>query len=606
VTFDKIAVVDFGGQYAHLIATKIRQLNVLAEIVDPQAPLDEFRAYKGIILSGSPYYSSADEGSDYTKAIFELDVPILGFCFGHQEVAKAYGGQVAHTQREYGLADLNVIGTSRLLANLEPRERVWMSHGDTLTQLPDGFVELATSTLTTGGEVHHFAAIGCDERKRYGFQFHPEVDDTTHGQTMLHNFVVDICGCQPNWTMKRFIDEVIDQVREDVGDRRVLLLASGGVDSTVTAKLLAMAIGTDKLYLIHIDNGLMRKNESRQVVEELRALGLGASLHFVDATDDFLTALDGEVEPERKRHIIGSTFIEVTNREASRLDLEGFVLGQGTIYPDHIETGGSKHADVIKTHHNRVPIVEQMIREGRVVEPLKELYKAEVRATGRELGLREPSLERHPFPGPGLGIRALCTSGPAPTEHDDADARLAEVLAGSGLTGRVLPIRSVGVKGDERAYEWPALLAGPDPGHHELLDYAARIYKSVPGINRCVFDLNQRPITTVEVAAATLTPERLDLLREVDAWVMDGIRRHGLLGTIWQCPTVFLPLVVDGRGREFVIVRPVLSERGMTASPAEFPKTLRDELVTYVASLDDLSGVGLDLTTKPPGTIEWE
>ncbi len=272
---DKIAVMDFGGQYAHLIATKVRRLRVLAEILQPEDDIEKFRDFKGIIFSGSPALSAYDEDSAYDRRIFDLPIPILGFCFGHQEIAKHYGGQVEHTQREYGPALLRVAGKSPIFKGLDPEETVWMSHGDTVTVLPPGFAEVGVSLATADAPPHANAAIANDALKRYGFQFHPEVDDTVHGEAMLHNFVVGICHCRPNWTMDLFGEEEAARIREKAGDRGVFLLASGGVDSTVCAVLLGRALGPERVHLLHIDNGLMRKGESAKVLEEFEKRGLG-------------------------------------------------------------------------------------------------------------------------------------------------------------------------------------------------------------------------------------------------------------------------------------------------------------------------------------------
>ncbi len=604
---DKIAVVDFGGQYAHLIATKVRRLHVLAEIRQPDDPVEAFAPYKGIILSGSPALSAFGEDAGYTKAIYDLDVPIVGFCFGHQEIAKHYGGQVEHGGREWGFADLHITAPHALFAGLSPVEPVWMSHYDSVTAVGPDFQELGYSTLGGGTEVQHrYAAIGSDRLRRYGFQFHPEVDDTLHGDAMIANFVLNICGCKPSWTMARYVEEEMARVRAQVGDGAVFLLISGGVDSTVAARLLGEALGPERVHLLHIDTGLMRKDESRQVVALLEGLGLGGHLTFVDAGADFLGALAGVVEPEAKRRIIGDTFVAVFEREARRLGIEHHLLAQGTIYPDTIETGGTKRADTIKTHHNRVPIIDAMIAAGRVVEPLAELYKVEVRELGERLGVPHDMVWRHPFPGPGLGVRLLCSTGAPDREGFEAiEAALAPLAAGSGLSLVPLPFRSVGVKSDLRAYEHPVLITGA-ADWDRLLRLAAGIYKAVPGINRCVWNLGPAAPASVAPRAATVTRERLDLLREADAIVMDGLRRHGLYDRIWQCPTVLVPLAVDGRGQELVIIRPIHSERGMTATPARLPDALLDALRRDLLALPGVSGLAYDLTTKPPGTIEWE
>jgi GMP synthase (glutamine-hydrolysing) len=606
MSHDAIAVIDFGGQYAHLIATKIRRLRVLAEIRQPEDATDAFRRYKGIILSGSPSLSSFGEDSAYNKSIYDLDIPIFGFCFGHQEIAKHYGGTVVHGGREWGPADLQVVADSPIFKGLGATERVWMSHFDSVTSLGPGFEEVGFTTLGASSTPHRYAAIGSNSLRRWGVQFHPEVDDTAHGSEMIANFVLGVCGCTPSWTIERYVEERVEQVRQQVGDQSVFLLASGGVDSTVAARLLGMAIGPERLHLLHVDNGLMRKDESRQVVEMFREFGLDRNLHFVDASGTFLSALAGVVEPEQKRKIIGNAFIEVFEAEAKRLGIEGYLLGQGTIYPDTIETGGTKRADTIKTHHNRVPVIERMIEEGRVVEPLADLYKVEVRELGEKLGIQRDLVWRHPFPGPGLGVRLLCSTGTESRDgFDQIEPNVAAVAARYGVAALALPIKSVGVKADLRSYEHPVLVSGEAPWERRL-ELAASLFKDVPGINRCIWNLGPEAPTRVRPLAATVTRDRLDLLREADHLVMEGLRRHGIYQDIWQCPTALVPLEVDGRGREFVIVRPIHSERAMTATPAQLPEALVAELRQQILALPGVSGLALDVTTKPPGTIEWE
>jgi GMP synthase (glutamine-hydrolysing) len=342
------------------------------------------------------------------------------------------------------------------------------------------------------------------------------------------------------------------------------------------------------------------------VLETLAALGLDRHVSFVDASDTFLAALDGVVEPERKRRIIGDTFIEVFEREARRLGATDHLLAQGTIYPDTIETGGTKRADTIKTHHNRVPIVQEMLAAGRVVEPLVDLYKVEVRELGERLGVPADLIWRHPFPGPGLGVRLLCSTGVEDRVHfDEIEGPLARVASRYGFGALALPLKSVGVKADLRSYEHPVLLSGPFDWSR-LQEMAGAVYREVPHINRCIWWSGDAPPARVEPLAATVTRPRLDLLREADALVMDALRRHGLYRQIWQCPTVFVPASCDARGRELVIVRPIRSERGMTATAAELPAALIRELTPMLLSLDGVSGVAIDLTSKPPGTIEWE
>jgi len=603
---DTIGVVDFGGQYAHLIATKVRRIGVHSEIRQPEDPIDRFAGYKGLILSGSPSLSSHGEDSEYTKAIYDLPVPVLGFCFGHQEIAKHYGGTVVHGGREWGHAELHVTRPHALFRGLGPVERVWMSHFDSVTAVGPDFEELGATAGAPGVAAHRFAAIGSDRLRRYGFQFHAEVDDTEHGEQMLANFVLDLCGCKRSWSMQAYLEDQIEAVRRQVGDRSVFLLASGGVDSTVAARVFGLALGAERLHLLHVDNGLMRKDESREVLALLRALGLEKNLHFVDASAEFLGALEGVIEPEKKRRIIGDTFIRVFEREARRLGIEGHLLGQGTIYPDTIETGGTRRADTIKTHHNRVPVIDEMIRAGKVVEPLAELYKVEVRELGERLGIPHDALARHPFPGPGLGVRCLCASGTDDVSALAAAAEQAAALAlPFGLVAQVLPVRSVGVKADLRSYEHPVLLSGP-AGADRLAEAARLVLERTPGVNRCIWSLGAPPPRSVRAVPATIDAARLGLLREADHLVMEGLRRHGVHDDIWQCPTVLVPLELDGRGRELVIVRPIRSERAMTATAATLPDALVAELRAGISALPGVSGVALDLTSKPPGTIEWE
>ncbi len=598
---DRIAVVDFGGQYAHLIATKVRRQHVLAEIRQPEDPAEAFAGYAGVILSGSPSLASHGEDQAWNKGILDLPVPVLGLCFGHQNIAEHYGGQVVHGGREWGASRLHLDREHPLFEGLGSTEQVWMSHFDSVAALGPGFEELGHTIDGDGGE-HRFAAIGNDALRRYGFQFHPEVDGTVGGEVMLRNFAVGICGCRPTWDMDAYIDQQTGRIRAQVGDGSVFLLASGGVDSTVAAKLFGRALPPDRLRLLHVDNGLMRKDESAAVLRMFEELGLGEVLEFVDASDDFLAALGGLTEPEEKRRAIGTTFIEVFDREARRLGIEDHLLGQGTIYPDTIETGGTKRADVIKTHHNRVPIVEQLIAQGRVIEPLADLYKVEVRELGERLGIRRDALWRHPFPGPGLGVRLLCSDGDG--QAPDVQGALDAVARPAGLAAAALPVRSVGVKADLRSYEHPVLITGDAPWE-TLQEVSKQLLQEVPGINRCLWNLSRVPPARLAPRRATTTRARLDLLREADHLAMEGLRRHGLYDTVWQCPTAMIPLELDG-GEELVVLRPVHSSRAMVAHAADLPRELLAELDESIGALPGVGGVAVDLTSKPPGTIEWE
>ena len=616
-THDTIAVIDFGGQYAHLIATRIRRLGVRAEIRQPEDGAEALAGYRGVILSGSPALSSFGEDSGYDKGVFGLPVPILGLCFGHQEIASHYGGRVIHGNREWGRATLHLTGETPLFHGLGPTEEVWMSHFDSVVDVGPEFAEAGYTTGGSGEDRHRFAAIASEKLGRYGLQFHPEVAGTRHGTTMLANFVLRICGCEPSWSSEAILEETLDRVRKEAAGRSVFLLASGGVDSTVAAVLLGQALGGDRVSLLHVDNGLMRAGESGSVLRTFRELGLGRNLHFVDATEDFLNALDGAIEPEKKRRLIGDTFIEVTQREAARLGLDDLLLAQGTIYPDTIETGATRRADTIKTHHNRVPVINEMIERGEVIEPLAELYKVEVRELGERLGIQGDALGRHPFPGPGLGVRLLCSDGNE-DGLESLTAAAAAVAGRHGLDALALPVRSVGVKADKRSYEHPVLLSVGEegvaarldgPGWEGALAAVSEITAGVPGINRCVLNLGLgRPEGAVPIAA-TVTAGRLATLRAADEVVMDALRAHGVYDEVWQCPTVLLPVRLEGQevgAGETVVIRPVHSERAMTARPVRLPAALAGEVACRLLALEGVGAVALDLTSKPPGTIEWE
>jgi len=603
---DTIAIIDFGGQYAHLIATKVRRQGVFAEILQPEDPIEAFREHKGIIISGSPSLASHGEDADYNKDIYDLDIPILGFCFGHQEIAKHYGGKVIHGGREWGYSELQTQQSHPLFSGLSSRETVWMSHFDSVAEIGPDFQEIGV-TLTPDGEAEHrYAAIASDTLQRYGFQFHPEVDSTENGHKMIANFLYEICDCTSSWSMDGFIEQKEADIRKQVAGKSVFLLASGGVDSTVAAVLIGRAIGPDRLHLLHVDNGLMRKQESSNVLKLFEKLGLGTNLHFVDASDRFLSALSGIVDPEAKRRIIGDTFIEVFEDQSETIGIEDHLLGQGTIYPDTIESGGTKRADTIKTHHNRVPAIEKMIGQGKVIEPLVELYKTEVRELGELLGIPREALDRHPFPGPGLGVRLLCSSGDASTiDLSNIQTSVSEISTQLGVSGMVLPIRSVGVKADLRAYEYPVLVSGDLPWDN-LIKVVSSLTAEVENINRCIWNLSDEIPEVARPLSTTATRKRLDILREADFIVMETLKSHDLYHEIWQCPTVLLPIELDGQPGEMVIVRPIMSARGMTAVPVNLSKDVLLELRTRILALSGVSSLALDITSKPPATIEWE
>ena len=517
---DLVLVVDFGAQYAQLIARRVRESRVYSEIVPHTMAISEMLAKNpaAIILSGGPS-SVYEPGAPQVGAeIFEAGVPAFGICYGFQAMALALGGEVRRTgSSEYGRTPVTVTDPGTLLSDVPANHRVWMSHGDSVVAAPEGFRALATST---GSPVAAFEDL---DRRLAGVQWHPEVLHTEHGQQVLSHFLLNIAGCRPSWTMANIVEEQVEKIREVIGDKRAICGLSGGVDSAVAAALVQRAIG-DQLSCVFVDLGLLRKGEAEQVERDYVA-ATGVSLHVVDAQDRFLKALAGVTEPEEKRKIIGREFIRVF--EAAEIEIMGEAaesggsvefLVQGTLYPDVVESGGGAGTSNIKSHHNVGGLPEDL--EFTLVEPLRTLFKDEVRLVGEQLGLPAEIVWRHPFPGPGLAIRII----------------------------------------------------------------------------------------------GEVTQERLDILREADAIAREELTRAGLDRDIWQCPVVLLADVrsvgVQGDSRTYghpVVLRPVTSEDAMTADWARLPYDVIETISTRITNeVPEINRVAIDVTSKPPGTIEWE
>lgn len=513
---DAILILDFGGQTAQLISRRIRDLGIYSEIVphDFAPEPDVMRDVKGIILSGSPYsvYDSGSPRAD--NRIFEAGIPLLGICYGLQYMTSIMGGKVeALENREYGRARLNFSEPSPLFDGVPDGFISWMSHGDSIVSPGDGFRICAQSE-------HGIAAALQDAgRKFYGIQFHPEVTHCEHGMRILENFTVGICGAKKEWSMKAYIDSVCGEIRRKAGSKKVLLLISGGVDSTVTGGILLNALPPEQVHLMYIDTGLMRKNESVEVAENLKKLG-AKNLHLIDASERFLSALAGVEDPEKKRHIIGDMFISVQEEEVAKLGVRDSFLAQGTLYTDLIESGKGvgKKAHTIKSHHNvRSPLVEEKRNRGLIIEPLERLYKDEVRVLGRELGISADIVNRHPFPGPGLGVRIL---GEVTKEKCDilreADHIFISELKSRNLYDKIwqafailLPVRSVGVTGDSRDYRYVLALRAVishdgmsadvfEFPTKDLLEISSKITNTVRQVGRVVYDVSSKPPATIE------------------------------------------------------------------------------------------------------------
>ncbi|MGN9836579.1 glutamine-hydrolyzing GMP synthase [Nonomuraea sp. H19] len=512
--FDTVLVVDFGAQYAQLIARRVRECHVYSEIVPSTMPVEEMMAKnpKAIILSGGPSSVYAEGAPPVPQGLFATGVPTFGICYGFQAMAQALGGDVARTGvAEYGGTALDVLDEGVIFAGLPATQTVWMSHGDSVAAAPEGFKVTASTRETPVAAFEH------PERGLYGVQFHPEVLHSEHGQVVLKHFL-DAAGCRPTWTMLNIVEESVETVRQQVGNGRAICALSGGVDSAVAAAIVQRAIG-DRLTCVFVDHGLLRKGEAEQVERDFVA-ATGVKLRVVDASDRFLKALEGVTDPEEKRKIIGREFIRVFEDEQRAIMADGPVefLVQGTLYPDVVESGGGTGTANIKSHHNVGGLPEDL--QFTLVEPLRALFKDEVRRAGEELGLPAAMVWRQPFPGPGLGIR---------------------------IVGEV-------------------------------------------------------------------TRERLALLQEADAIAREELSRAGLDRKIWQCPVVLLADVrsvgVQGDGRTYghpVVLRPVTSEDAMTADWARVPYDVLSRISTRITNeVREVNRVVLDVTSKPPGTIEWE
>ena len=509
---ERVLILDFGSQYTQLIARRVREQKVYAEIVPFHQTMAEIKKFNpaAIILSGGPSSVYEKGAPRVDKNIFKLGVPVLGICYGLYLVVDAFKGKIENADsKEYGRATISGNMKSALFKGLKKSETVWMSHGDKVISPPRDFKIIAES------ENAEIAAIENKAKKIFGVQFHPEVHHTKNGTKILKNFIFDICGLKPTWSMKSFIETSIESIREEVADGTVLLGLSGGVDSSVTAALLQRAIG-DRLYCVFVNNGLLRKDEHTKVIERFKK-HMKLNLIYVNASKLFLDKLKGVENPEKKRRIIGREFINVFMKEAKKTGRFDF-FAQGTLYPDVIESVSTKGpSDTIKSHHNRVPEVMKLIKSGKVIEPLKELFKDEVRVLGKMLGMADELVHRQPFPGPGLAIRIIGHITPKRIKTlQEADDILIEEIKNAGLYYKLwqifavfLPVKSVGVMGDKRTYENVITIRGVTSVDAMTADWAYlpekvlrkisnRIINEVKGINRVVYDISSKPPSTIE------------------------------------------------------------------------------------------------------------
>ncbi|XP_028393832.1 GMP synthase [glutamine-hydrolyzing]-like [Dendronephthya gigantea] len=668
---EKVVILDAGAQYGKVIDRRVRELQVDTDFLPLETPASVIQKnkYKAIIISGGPGSVNDVNPVWCDPHIFKLGLPILGICYGHQLMNKIFCGEVEKkSSREDGQFEISIDSSSVLFRGLSSKQEVLLTHGDTVTEVAPGF-------RVTGKSGNLIAAIDDEPKKLYGVQFHPEVDLTKCGIQIFKNFLFEVAGCTGNFTMQCRIQSCIDEIKKRCGSSKILSLVSGGVDSTVCTALLSKALGGSSVYAVHIDNGFMRKDESKQVVESLAKIGL--KLTVINASHTFYNSktqlssnemdnpvkkwysrtLNNTCEPEEKRKIIGDTFIQVANEAIKdlKLDPKTTMLAQGTLRPDLIESGSiiaSSKADAIKTHHNDTELVRTLREEGKVIEPLRDFHKDEVRELGVQLGLPRDIVSRHPFPGPGLAIRVIC--GEAPYNKDDyADTKvilttivnysqslskphtsligirnatsveeqqfMKEFSEKNNVATTLLPIKTVGVQGDCRTYSYVVALSSDEKVNYEdLMKLAKLIPRICHNVNRVVYAFGGRikhPIT--DITLTYLSTGVLEIIKEADYLARKILRESGQMKSLSQMPVVLIPVHFDRDPinrvppcQRSVVIRTFITNDFMTGVAAtigkDIPENVILEMVKEIQKISGISRVLYDLTSKPPGTTEWE
>lgn len=616
---EKLAILDCGGQYTKVIDRRIRELGVKSDIFPINVKSEDLKDYKSVILSGGPNNIGEAQRLNFDDKIFELGIPVLGICYGMQLMSDHFGGVVASdVKKEYGQCEVTIDLAAPIFDGLSEKEQVLMSHGDTVKVKPEGFEVIAKS-----GDA--IAAIGDAQRKMYGFQFHPEVDLTENGMKMLENFIRKVAEYKEVYALEDRIQTSIKMIQEKVGNKKIICLVSGGVDSAVTAALLVKALPAENIYAIHIDSGFMRKNESDIVCENLKELGM-KNLIRENAKDYFMnTIVETEegpigplvdtVDPEKKRRIIGEIFIQIANQVIERLglDKDNTFIAQGTLRPDLIESGNpdiSGFAHKIKTHHNDVEIVRQARKKGLIVETNADWHKDEVRRVARKLGLDEAIASRQPFPGPGLAIRLICHDKNEEVEITSEEVtKLNEILGQTPEKGFILPIKSVGVQGDARSYRNLCLMAGrkTDFNWKEVTTNAKEITDRINSINRVGYILNKSEINDeIKCFNMRIEDENVELLRELDYIVTTTLEN----AKVNQTFAVLIPIGITKKYS--VAIRTFVTNDFMTGRPGEIGKEVEkadiEKIVNEIESKygDKIEFVIYDVTSKPPATTEWQ
>lgn len=621
-----IIILDCGAQYTKVIDRRIRELQVETQILPLDTQLENLKAATGIIISGGPGSVYDPESPKPQEGLFKLGIPVLGICYGMQLMNAYCGGTVEPgKQKEYGETQVNLPKAHPLFKNASGNQQVLMSHGDEVTELAPGFTILSQS-----GSIP--AAIGNDNAKLYGVQFHPEVELTENGHEILRNFLFEVCKATPSFSLENRLDTIVNDLQQTVGNRNVFVLVSGGVDSSVTAALLLKALSPEQVFAVHIDSGFMRHNESDLVCDALKALGL-KHLQRLNAADDFfngVTEYDGEqvgplsaiVNPEHKRRIIGDVFYRLINKAIvdADLNIDDAFIAQGTLRPDLIESGNaeiSNKGHKIKTHHNDVPLIQEHRKKGLIIEPNRDFHKDEVRELGRMLGLPDELVDRQPFPGPGLAIRVLCTQQPYVTNTYEKDnERLQQLAEAANYNALLLPVQSVGVQGDGRSYSYLATIQPKQTA--QLNDWPAlkalaqKITNEIHTINRVAVVLNDIKLPSIlkNITPTLLTPESTEKLRKVDHQVTQWFKAQNIIKKTSQLLSVLVPVSFSEEFGHSIAIRSVVTSDFMTARAASFDKEIDPiALINFAEKLkteQQLSAVFYDVTSKPPATVEWE
>lgn len=615
----QVAILDAGAQYGKVIDRRVRELAVESVLLPMNTPKAELAHYGAVIISGGPESVYGQNAPQYDPQLFDVGVPILGICYGMQLINYAHGGTVEKKDtREDGPFTVQIEPSSKLFSGLEVEQEVLLTHGDTVEKIATGFKSIGMS-----GEL--VTALENPQKKIYGIQFHPEVDLTINGKKILSNFLFNIAHLKGSYTMEDREKKAIEYIKKRIGKSHALVLVSGGVDSSTSAALVTKALGKKKVFGLYIDTGFMRQNESKLVKQALEKVGL--NLTVVDASDTFLHAtttingaeskpLNQSTNPEEKRKIVGDTFIRVAEKALAAMPIpkDDIFLVQGSLRPDLIESASStvsKKAELIKTHHNDTPLVRELRAANRVVEPLADYHKDEVRELGANLGLPDEMVWRQPFPGPGLSIRILCADQPyLADDFDQINAQLATFGEGKYAV-TLIPVRTVGVQGDGRSYSYLAGITG-EPNWPELQKIARMIPKKVHKVNRVAYFFGDKISGPVkDITPTHITKATLEQLRQADDIVNTLLHKHQLTKVISQVPVVLFPAAFGVKGNRSIGIRTIITKDFMTGVPALPGKDLAVEIVQEMATrilkeVPGISRVAYDLTSKPPGTTEWE